>query len=166
MSSTRSLAAGLAVVAAGAVTAAVLATTGATAETAPHGRPGTPGAFTVTVHHGSEANLDLGTSGFGPGDQDLFTGAITRGGRKVGHLVGSCTTVRANHTSADQLCEFVLRLGTAQINASGTVTSGRQGPGTFRLPIVGGTDRYRDAGGQIAVTATNGKTFPIQISLS
>ncbi|MFZ2015215.1 MAG: hypothetical protein WAV00_15460 [Nocardioides sp.] len=49
--------------------------------------------------------------------------------------------------------------------ASGTTRSGKSGPGTFALPILGGTGRYQTAAGQIAVTATNGKTFPIAISL-
>src|SRR5690242_21392385 len=160
MSTIRSLIIGTTVVAAGAGAAAVLAVTGsATAGTA-----AAAGSFTVRAHHGSEANLDLGASGFSAGDQDLFTGALTRNGHHVGRLVGSCTTVRVGKT-ADQLCEFVLRLGKGQVTASGTVSSGRSGPGTFVLPIVGGTGRYEGAGGQIAVTATNGSSFPIQVSL-
>ncbi len=62
-------------------------------------------------------------------------------------------------------CAFDLHLARGQIMASGTTRSGKSGPGTFALPILGGTGRYQTAAGQIAVTATNGKTFPIAISL-
>jgi hypothetical protein len=161
MNTIRSLIIGTTVLAAGAGAAAVLAATApATAETT----AATTGSFTVRAHQGSEANIDLGSSGFSAGDQDLITSALTRNGHHVGRLVGSCTTVRVGKT-ADQLCEFVLRLGKGQITASGTVRSGPSGPGTFALPIVGGTGRYQGAGGQIAVTATDGPSFPIQVSL-
>jgi hypothetical protein len=121
--------------------------------------------FTVHVHHGTDTSLDLGDTGFSAGDQDLFTGPLTRHGTHVGHLVGSCTTARAGKTSADQLCEFVLHLGKAQITTAGTVSSGQQGPSTFTLPILGGTGRYDTAKGQIAVTPSNRATFPVTITL-
>jgi hypothetical protein len=167
MNNIRSVVTGVAVLAAGAGTAGVLAATGTanagTAATASDTAAASR-TFTVTVHHGSDTDLDLGRSGFSAGDQSLFTGAITRHGTHVGHVVGSCTTARVSKT-ADQLCEFVLHLGKAQITALGSVRAGKQGPGTFLLPIAGGTGTYRTAAGQIAVTATNGKTFPITVSL-
>jgi len=163
MHRTRTAATVLAVVAAAAGTAAAVSAAGiASAGTASR----TSDTFTIQTHHGSEANLDLGKTGFSAGDQDLFTGSLTRQGKHVGRLVGTCTTVRAGASTADQLCEFVLHLGNAQLTAAGTVSSTQQGPGTFALPILGGTGRYRSAAGQIAVTATNGKTFPITVSLS
>lgn len=168
MNSIRSLLTGVAVVAAATGTAGVVATTGtATAGTVgstPMTRAAS-GTFTLAVHHGSEATIDLGKTGFSTGDQDYFTGPITRHGTHVGRLVGTCTTARAGKSTADQLCEFVLRLGKGQITAAGTVRSGQRGPGNFALPIVGGTGRYGSAAGKIAVTATNGKTFPVTVSL-
>ena len=161
MSTIRTLITGATVVGAGAGAAAVLAATGS----ASAGTAAASGSFTVRAQHGSDASLDLGASGFSAGDQDLFTGALTRHGHHAGRLVGTCTTVRAGGSTADQLCEFVLKLGRGQITASGTVSSGQSGPGTFVLPILGGTGPYHDAGGQIAVTATNGSSFPIQVSL-
>jgi len=156
----RSLVIGTTVVAAGAGATAVLAATGsASAGTASASR-----SFTVNAHRGSDTNIDLGKTGFSAGDQDLFTGTLTRAGNRVGRFAGSCTTARVGQT-ADQLCEFVLRLGKGQITASGTVRSGQSGPGTFALPILGGTGRYQGVGGQISVTATNGSSFPIQVSV-
>jgi len=159
----RSLIIGATVVAAGAGAAATLAATGtASAGTAESSRAA---SFTVRAHHGSDTNIDLGKSGFSAGDQDLFTGSLTRNGNHAGRFVGTCTTARVGKTTADQFCTFVLHLVHGQIMASGTTRSGQSGPGTFALPILGGTGRYNTAAGQIAVTATNGKTFPITISL-
>ena len=89
---------------------------------------------------------------------------ITRGGHAVGQLVGSCTAVAVGQSGVDELCEFVLRLGSAQLTAAGTVHAGPQGPGTFTLPVVGGSGSYRGASGQIAVTATDSSTLPITVS--
>jgi hypothetical protein len=123
------------------------------------------GSFTVRAHQGSDTSIDHGNDGFSAGDQDLFAGALTRDGKHVGHLVGTCQTARVGGKTADQLCEFVLRLGHGQITASGSVSSTEKGPGTFALPILGGTGQYRRAAGQIAVTATNGDSFPIRVDL-
>jgi hypothetical protein len=123
------------------------------------------GTFTVRAHHGSETNVDLGPKGFSAGDEDLTVSPLTAKGHQVGRLVGNCTTARAGRTSVDELCEFVLRIGTSQLTAAGTVRAGQRGPGTFTLPILGGTGRYRGAGGTIAVSAGNGSTIPITVSL-
>jgi len=122
-------------------------------------------SFTVWAHHVSESSLDLGHTGFSAGDEDLFVDRLTRGGQTVGQLVGSCTAVAVGQSGVDQLCEFVLRFGSAQLTAAGTVHAGAQGPGTFSLPVVGGSGSYRGAGGQIEVTATDSSTLPITVSL-
>jgi hypothetical protein len=163
MNTFRSLITGVTVVAAGAAAGATLATTG-TASAGPADSPRAT-SFTLRAHHGSDANIDLGVTGLSAGDQDLFTGSLSRNGAHAGRFAGTCTTVRAGKSTADQLCEFVLHLAHGQITAAGTVRSGRSGPGTFALPILGGTGRYDTAAGQIAVTATNGKAFPIAITL-
>jgi hypothetical protein len=133
-------------------------------ESASAGTP-TSGTFTVRAHHLSETNLDLGAKGFSTGDQDLFVDRLTRGGNRVGWMAGSCTVARLTRTTGNQLCEFVLHLGSAQITAEGVVTAGPKGPGTFLLPVLGGTGRYRGAAGEIAVTATSGSSLPIKVSL-
>jgi hypothetical protein len=161
MNTIRTLVTGVTVVAAAAGATAVLSTTGsASAGTA---RSSTR-SFTLVAHHGSDANIDLGRAGFSPGDEDLLVAPLTRGGKSVGRLVGNCTNVRVAKT-ADQLCEFVFHLGGGQITASGTVRSGSSGPRDFVLPILGGTGRYVDAGGQISVTPSSRSNLPIQVSL-
>ena len=122
-------------------------------------------SFTVRVGHGTQANIDLGKSGFSAGDESPFVAPLTRHGHHVGHAVGNCTTARVART-ADQLCEFVLVLGSkGQITAEGAVRAGQSGPGTFQLPIVGGTGHYQGAAGHLSVTAGSGASFPIKVSL-
>jgi hypothetical protein len=157
MSTIRSLIAGAAAVAAGAGATAVLASTGTASA-------GASASFTLRAHHGHDSNIDLGASGFSAGDEDLVVAPLTRGGKAVGRLVGSCTTAHVGRT-ADQLCEFVLSLGKGQITAAGAVHVGQSGPGTFALPILGGTGRYQGAAGQIAMIAGSGSTIPITVSL-
>jgi hypothetical protein len=161
MSTARSIIAAAGLAAAAAATVAVVTTTSSAAA-------GTPssGTFTVHAHHLSDTNVDLGKPGFSAGDQDVFVDRLGRDGQNVGWLAGSCTTVRVGRSSADQLCEFVLHLGTSQITSSGAVRAGQNGPGTFTVPILGGTGRYRGAVGQIAITAANGNSaVPITVSL-
>ena len=161
MHTIRTLVTGVAVVAAGAGATAVLANSGtASAGTA----RSSSRSFTLVAHHGSDTTVDLGHTGFSPGDEDLLVAPLTRGGKRVGRLVGSCTNVRVAKT-ADQLCDFVLHLGGGQITAIGTVRSGQAGPRGFVLPILGGTRRYVDAGGQLSVTPSGGGNLPLQVSL-
>jgi hypothetical protein len=162
MSTIRTLITGITVVAAGAGAAAAVAATGtASAGTATSSAK----VFTLKAHHSRDSNIDLGDSGFSAGDEDLAVATLTRGGHRVGHLVLNCTAAHVGSASVDQLCEFVLALRGGQITAAGTIRAGQSGPGTFPLPILGGTGRYQGVGGQIAVTSTNGDTVPIQVTL-
>ncbi len=162
MRTIRTLITGITVVAAGAGTAAALATTGtASAGTA----TASAKVFDLAAHQSHDSAIDLGANGFSAGDEDLAVATLTRGGNRVGRLVLSCTTAHVGKASADQLCEFVMSLRGGQITAAGTVRAGQSGPGTFSLPILGGTGRYQGAGGQISVTSTNGGTVPIQVTL-
>jgi hypothetical protein len=160
MSSKRSIVAGLAL--AGLSTGATVAL--ALPGSATAGTP-TTGTFTVRAHQRSAAHLDLGRTGVSAGDEDLISGVLTRDGAQVGSLAGTCQAVRYRQHGAVQLCEFDLRFGTAQLTSSGMVVAGRNGPGTFTMPITGGTGRYLGAAGQLAVTATSGAALPITVTL-
>ena len=161
MSTIRTLVTGITVVAAGAGAAAALAATGtASAGTA----TASARTFSLTAHPGQESTIDLGASGFSAGDEDLGVSTLTRNGSHAGRMVVDCTTVRVGKT-ADQLCEFVLHLRRGQITASGTVRSDQNGPGTFVLPILGGSGRYQGAAGQLAVAASSGRTIPLTVTL-
>lgn len=153
-----------ALVAAAVLTAAAGASTVITTGPASAGTSSSPSTFSLRIYPGSEKNLDLGRSGFSAGDQDLFTGTLVRSGKHVGHMVGSCTTVRVGAASADQLCEWSLRLADGQITAAGSVISGEHGPGSFAVPILGGTGHYATAAGQLKITASDG-AIPVTVQL-
>lgn len=161
MTSKRSIAAALTVAGAAAGTALALALPGSASADVP-----ATGTFTVQAHQGSQTHLDLGRSGNSAGDEDLFTGALTRNGTHVGSMAGSCQTARMGARSEVQLCEFDLRFGNSQLSSAGMVVSGRRGPGSFRVAITGGTGRYLGAAGQLTVTASNNATLPITVQLN
>lgn len=148
--------AGTAAVAAGAVHPAWAASTASP----------TSGRFSLVAHHGSQADVDNGTAGFGAGDVSLLVSPLTRAGAPAGSLVGECTNARVAARSVDQLCDFTLRLKGGQVVAEGAVHAGSSGPGTFSLAIVGGTGKYVGASGTVAVTATSGSTVPITVNLT
>jgi hypothetical protein len=121
--------------------------------------------FTVHARNSSDMTIDNGAKGFSTGDVDVSSASLTRAGKRVGWLAGTCTTTRVGKSSADQFCQFVLHLGRSQLVAEGATRSGQQGPGTFALAITGGTGRYQQARGQVLVTATNGRSLPLRVEL-
>lgn len=145
--------------AAAAAVTALLGSATATAAAAPN-------EFTVHAVHGADTTIDAGRTGFGSGDDELATMHLVRAGKAVGWGVTECRTVHVGRQLAEQLCTFALHFGTGQIVATGAVGSGQQGPGTFSLAITGGTGRFRDAQGELLVTATNGGSVPITVELA
>jgi hypothetical protein len=125
-----------------------------------------PNEFTVHAVHGADTTIDAGRTGFSSGDDELATMHLVRAGKAVGWGVTECRTVHVGRQLAEQLCTFALHFGKGQIVATGAVGSGQQGPGTFSLAITGGTGRFRDAQGELLVTATNGGSVPITVELA
>ncbi len=55
-------------------------------------------------------------------------------------------------------------LAHGQINLAGLVTDTKQGPGTFRLAITGGTGRYQSARGYATIVPSNSPKVTVHIS--
>jgi hypothetical protein len=130
----------------------------ATAATAPNG-------FTLRAVQGADTTIDAGRPGFSSGDDELGTMHLVRAGKSVGWGVTECRTVHVGR-QAEQLCTFALHFGNGQIVATGAVRSGQRGPGTFSLAITGGTGHFREARGELLVTATNGRSVPLTVELA
>jgi hypothetical protein len=125
-----------------------------------------PIEFTVHARNGADTTIDAGRKDFSAGDDDLGTMHLMRAGKSVGWGATDCLTVHVGQSHAVQLCTFALHFGKGQIVATGAVRSGQQGPGTFSLAITGGTGRYRNAQGEVLVTATSGNSVPITVELT
>jgi hypothetical protein len=126
----------------------------------------TANEFTVRALNGAQTTIDAGRKGFSAGDDDLGTMHLRRSGKSVGWGIIDCLTVHVGPSHAVQQCTIALHFGKGQIVATGAVRSGQQGPGTFSLAITGGTGRYRNAQGQMLVTATSGNSIPITVQLT
>jgi hypothetical protein len=118
-----------------------------------------------TEHTTSDHTLNLGSGhGFAVGAVELFADNLTHGTKKIGHDGGSFTVVRLGTKSADQLCTLTVVLAHGQIDLAGLVTDTKQGPGTFRLAITGGTGRYQSARGYATIVPSNSPKVTVHIS--
>jgi hypothetical protein len=99
-----------------------------------------------------EADLDLGEEGESVGDQFVFSEDLSRHGERVGISGATCTLVRLEPVSATVQCLATAELAKGQITAQGLVTFSEETEGEpFRLAITGGTERYKEAHGQVTV---------------
>lgn len=101
-----------------------------------------------------EADLDLGEVGDSLGDQFIFSGDLFRGGAKVGIDGGVCTLVRLEpRVSVTLQCLATAELPKGQITVQGLLTFTEETAGEPDiLAITGGTQRYKEAHGQLIVT--------------
>lgn len=102
-------------------------------------------------HDTAQTSVDLGAPGEGPGDQFIFSGDVFdhKGGTKVGHTAGLCTTMSGNATSGDVLCTETFTLDGSQISIQGLADRAALfGRGdAVPISIVGGTGKYNKARG-------------------
>jgi hypothetical protein len=90
---------------------------------------------------GTVTPIDLGTKGFGVGDEYVLSDRVYRGGKHVGQDAGTCTVVTA---AGDAVCDLVMSLPAGHVVVHGLL------PGTahaIRLAVTGGTGRYATARG-------------------
>jgi hypothetical protein len=145
--------AGVAAAAAGTVVAAAVAFTGtAPAAASPSGAVGSTASTTrsgETLHlvakDGIVTAIDLGTKGFGTGDQYVLSDTLYRDGRRVGRDAATCTVVTAE---GDSICDLVLVLPEGHVMVRGLLPAS---PGTIRLAVTGGTGRYATARGDVVL---------------
>jgi hypothetical protein len=78
----------------------------------------------------------------------------------------------AGHVSLDpdlpfitDLCQAALTLPNGQVTVQGLVKATPAGPGTYFLPITGGTSAYQTARGQAKITASAGGVEEVPVTL-
>ena len=136
------------------VLAAVLVATGASMAVAGSGDDGDDdGGRTIRLVDKvvSEAELDLGETGFGVGDRFVFSGDLYKGDEKVGEDGGECIITRVvSETSQTANCVATLSLPGGQITVQGLVAfTADEEP--FTVAVTGGTGRYDEADGEMTI---------------
>ena len=92
--------------------------------------------------------VDVGTPGPGIGDMLVFQDRILDHGRQVGVEGGACTiTALLDGGHFQTHCVGTVSLAAGQIAFQGLVTDAPD----KHMAVVGGTGRYRDAGGELTV---------------
>ncbi|MGH8907996.1 MAG: allene oxide cyclase barrel-like domain-containing protein [Egibacteraceae bacterium] len=107
--------------------------------------------FTLQATTVQTTDIDVDGNGMlSQGDQSIFTTALTREGSEVGTGHAVCTVTRVNSPDdAFRKCLVSFDLADGQITAQALV--GNANFMDFTEDITGGTDAYRNAGGEIQV---------------
>jgi hypothetical protein len=132
------------------IAAATVVTAGGFALAGSAGSAGPSGTIQLFEHDTSQAQIDLGEKGAGPGDQFVFAGDVfdRKGGKKLGRLGGVCTTVSPTET----FCVSNFKLHGGQIASQAMADSAKVfGGKPVASPITGGSGIYRHARGYFTV---------------
>jgi hypothetical protein len=89
--------------------------------------------------------LDIGTKGFGLGDEFVFSSKLLKGGEQVGHAGVVCTLTSVEREESE--CVATAWFHGGQIAAQGLVGNDE----SFVLPLTGGSGRYEGAEGEVHV---------------
>jgi hypothetical protein len=113
------------------------------------------------------ADLDLGKTGFGLGDQTVFTDDLYEDDELVGTDHGVCTVTRIDGSEATLQCVATLVLddrGQITLQAAVTFSESDQTP-TFTVAITGGTDEFSDAAGEVEIRELSAKKSELEVTL-
>lgn len=123
-----------------------------------------PASAAKTIHAESKTvsveQVDNGPSGPSAGDLLVFRNQLTRAGKALGSLEVACTFVKLED---DYACHGTAFLPAGQLALSGALSLDRP---TNVLPIVGGTGRYRRAGGTVTARQTGDDTNVLTFNVS
>jgi hypothetical protein len=141
---------------------AVSASAAPTAATAAGGK-GTVLRYDIAFRPLPENVVDVGAPGFGIGDMLVFQDRILDHGRQVGVQGGACTItalLAGGHFQTH--CVGTVSLPAGQIAFQGLVTDAPD----KHLAVVGGTGRYRDAGGELTVLELGNDVGTLTVKLT
>jgi hypothetical protein len=135
------------------VLAAVLVATGGTMAFAGNGNDGDDDGgdvIRVTTRTVTDQEIDLGPTGFGPGDRFTFFEHIFRGDERVGESGGECVIVHQEGEAATANCIATISLPGGHLTLQGLVAFA-EATQQATVAVTGGTGRYRDADGEATV---------------
>jgi len=136
------------------------------APTAPSGPAAAIGGvlrYDIAFRPFGENYVDVGTPGPGVGDMLVFQDRILDHGRHVGVQGGTCTVTELLAEGHFQThCVGTVSLPAGQIAFQGLVTDAPE----KHMAVVGGTGRYRDAGGDLTVLEHGDDTGTLTVRLT
>jgi len=103
--------------------------------------------------------VDTGNPGPSAGDLFVFRNRLTRGGRAFGSVEVACVFVKRE----DHACHGAATVPGGRLALSGPLSLDRP---TNAVPIVGGTGRYRNAGGTVTARQTGENTSVLTFNVS
>lgn len=151
---------GVAVVVVGGAVSASAAPTAASGSTA---AKGSVLRYDIAFRPFGENYVDVGTPGAGIGDMLVFQDRILDHGRQVGAEGGTCTVTALLEEGHFQThCVGTISLPAGEIAFQGLVTDAPE----KHMAVVGGTGRYRDAGGDLTVLEHGDDTGALTVRLT
>ena len=151
---------GVAVVVVGGAVSASAAPTAASGSAA---AKGSVLRYDIAFRPFGENYVDVGTPGAGIGDMLVFQDRILDHGRQVGVEGGTCTVTALLEEGHFQThCVGTISLPAGEIAFQGLVTDAPE----KHMAVVGGTGRYRDAGGDLTVLEHGDDTGALTVRLT
>ena len=142
---------------------AVSASAAPTASSAPAAAKSSVLRYDIAFRPFGENYVDVGTPGAGIGDMLVFQDRILDHGRQVGVQGGTCTITALLEGGYFQThCVGTVSLAAGQIAFQGLVTDAPD----KHMAVVGGTGRYRDAGGDLTVFENGDDTGTLTVRLT
>lgn len=109
------------------------------------------------------ADIDVGDTGLSLGDYFTFTDDVSKRGRKVGEIHGSCMVTRIDGEDVTVNCVATLTLKRGQITLQGVLPADEEEK--FTVAVTGGTDRYSDAAGELTVRPVSDTRSRLKLEL-
>ncbi|MGH2707519.1 MAG: hypothetical protein ACRDJF_03605 [Actinomycetota bacterium] len=119
-------------------------------------------ATMLTLKETDSEGLDLGAKGLSAGDQFIFSGEFFKheSDEQVGHYDGYCVVIN----TSDAICTVTLVSDKGQTVGTGHVDFEDVKPGgSYKIPLVGGTDNFKGARGQFTVEVIDAKTAKLTV---
>ncbi|MGH8906659.1 MAG: allene oxide cyclase barrel-like domain-containing protein [Egibacteraceae bacterium] len=109
-----------------------------------------------TTVQSTDIDVD-GDGKFSQGDKFIFADVLTVNGKEIGTAGGVCvaTRVKSDKDYTNQ-CVVTYHLPKGQITAQALIDAEDYEKGEFKDAITGGTDAYKNAGGEILVELIDG----------
>jgi hypothetical protein len=119
----------------------------------------------LVLRNGTEAQVDVGDPGFGPGDYNLKADEVFRGTQPLGRSTQQCVIMRVDpEPDPDVLlhCTITFMFAQGQVTVQGSFDVASFPP---TLAVTGGTGKYSGVWGEVAETEGEGDSTTLDLGL-